>query len=125
MDKTTTQAQQAAPAAPAELTVQQKFLRIMELALRLNGTPTKKAKTGNKPTVFVDFSGHTSELIVSVYSRGWGDDRHYDARLQCDINGNALDLWRSTNYSGDPCAFLTANQMIEYLEDLVAKWCDV
>ncbi|WP_418972153.1 hypothetical protein [Allofournierella sp.] len=123
MDKTTTQAQQATP-APTERTVQQKFLRIMELAMQLNSTPTKKAETGDKPTVFVDFSGRTSELIVSVYSRGWGDDRHYDARLQCDINGNASDLWRTKNYAGDPCAFLTVDQMIKCLEDLVAKWCD-
>lgn len=123
MDKTTTQAQQAAP-APTERTVQQKFLRIMELATQLNSTPTKNATTGNKPTVFVDFSGHVADLNVSVCSRGWGKGHHRDVRLWCDMDGCAFNLWRTTDTDGNPCAYLTINHMIEYLEHLVAKWCD-
>lgn len=124
MDKTTTQAQQTTPATPAERTVQQKFLRIMELALQLNSTPTKNATTGNKPTIFVDFSGHIAGLDVSVCSRGWGKGRHRDVRLCCDMDGCAFDLWRTTDPAGNPCAYLTINHMIGYLEALVAKWCD-
>ena len=49
----------------------EKVKEIMGLALELNPTPTKQKTTGCKPTVFVNFSGHTSGLDVGVCERGW------------------------------------------------------
>lgn len=49
----------------------QKMSRVLELATELNPVPTEKEKTGNKPTIFVDFSGHISKFGVLIYSNGW------------------------------------------------------
>ena len=40
----------------------EKIKRIMELAYLINPTETKQSVTGNKPTIFVNFSGHCSLL---------------------------------------------------------------
>lgn len=124
MDKTTTQAQQTAtaPAAPAERTVQQKFLRIMELAMQLNSTPTKNGYTGNKPTVFVQFSGHIPLFEVEVHSHGWQAGRSCDVSCTCPIDGEAFNLDRSLDFSGRPHTYLNISQMLSYLESLVSEW---
>lgn len=58
-----------------------KVLRIMELAMLINPTSTQKKFTGDKPTVFVWFSGHCNCLRISVYPEGWktGYDIYNDA----------------------------------------------
>lgn len=53
------------------MTIQEKVLKIMQLALEINDTPTKQETTGDKPTVFVDFSGHVCTLSVQIHSHGW------------------------------------------------------
>lgn len=54
--------------------IKSKALKILSLALDFNNTRTKCSLTGYKPTVFVDFSGHTCELDVQINHYGWGDD---------------------------------------------------
>ena len=49
----------------------QKVLKIMELCLLLNSSPTERAITGIKPTVFCAFSGHICGLSVSIHRYGW------------------------------------------------------
>lgn len=51
--------------------VKSKALEIMALALEFNGRSTKCECTGSKPTIFVNFSGHTCELDVNIYTQGW------------------------------------------------------
>lgn len=51
--------------------VKSKVLEIMALALEFNGRSTKCECTGSKPTIFVNFSGHTCELDVNIYTQGW------------------------------------------------------
>lgn len=51
--------------------VNEKALKIMELCLLLNPSPTKRAITGDKPTVFCNFLGHTCELMISIHRSGW------------------------------------------------------
>ena len=43
----------------------------MALALEFNGRSTKCECTGSKPTIFVNFSGHTCELDVNICTQGW------------------------------------------------------
>lgn len=50
--------------------VKSKVLEIMALALEFNGRSTKCECTGSKPTIFVNFSGHTCELDVNIYTQG-------------------------------------------------------
>ena len=43
----------------------------MKLALALNPHETDRTITGNRPTVFVKFEGHTAALRVEICSQGW------------------------------------------------------
>ena len=54
--------------------VRKKVLKIMELAMLINDSPTEQELTGNKPTIFVEFFGHTSNLGVHIAPEGWFDD---------------------------------------------------
>lgn len=51
-----------------------KALWILQLALKINNTPTEQALTGNKPSVFVDFSGHATTFSVHIIPQGWKSD---------------------------------------------------
>lgn len=51
--------------------VRKKVLEIMELAMFINDSPTEQEYTGNKPTVFVEFSGHIAELHTCIAPEGW------------------------------------------------------
>lgn len=51
-----------------------KALRILLLALKINNTPTEKALTGNKPTIVVEFMGHTTTFNVIIFPEGWKED---------------------------------------------------
>ena len=53
------------------ISITDKIIRIMELAMLINPSCTRREKTGNKPTVFVRFSGHCSVLRIDIYSTGW------------------------------------------------------
>jgi hypothetical protein len=54
--------------------VRKKVLEIMELAMLINDSPTEQELTGNKPTIFVEFSGHIAELHTHIAPEGWYDD---------------------------------------------------
>ncbi len=50
----------------------QMILALTEKAIRINGLTDRKVyKTGDLPTVFITFSGHVSELEITVYPYGW------------------------------------------------------
>ena len=55
-----------------------KVCEIMRLATIINPGATCREKTGDKPTVFVEFSGHCCLLTVSVNENGW------DADINCE-----------------------------------------
>ena len=55
--------------------IKNKVLEIMALAVEFNNTETKIELTDDKPTFFVEFSGHTCELDVNIYLEGWGDNK--------------------------------------------------
>lgn len=71
-----------------------KIIRIMELAMLINPTSTNKGLTGDKPTVFVSFSGHCTYFCTTVLPEGWEPDydinddvEYYDACLEDDDEG--------------------------------------
>lgn len=88
----------------------EKVKRIMELVLLLNPTDTKQGLTGNKPTIFVDFSGHCSLLNVRIYSKGW------DSGAACDYNHYIMLDCNEAIKQIDDC--------IGHLESLYAEWKD-
>lgn len=48
-----------------------KALKVLELAMLINSGKTKRELTGNRPTVFVCFSGHCCDLDVQIHLDGW------------------------------------------------------
>ena len=47
--------------------------QIFNLALAINSNCTLKETTGEKPTVFVNFSGHIAGVEVNIHPTGWDD----------------------------------------------------
>lgn len=60
-----------------------KAFEIMKLAMLLNDTETKQEITGNKPTVFVEFSGHVNALSCRICLNGWHP--HHDSNYDFSI----------------------------------------
>lgn len=54
--------------------------QIFELALEINSNCTQRETTGEKPTVFVSFSGHIAGVQIEIYCKGW-DSEEYDDSL--------------------------------------------
>lgn len=92
--------------------IRQKTLRLLELALRLNPDDTKRGTTGEKPTVFLSFSGHNCLLDLELHTQGWAPYPPFDrpdSRLFC------LDLAR-------PGAGRRLDAFIALLEALCEEW---
>ena len=87
------------------------IMRIVDLAFRLNSTPTTKETTGDKPTVFVDFFGHTTSVDVIIYPHGWDKDSNEFEKYSCYPTCE----WDS------PDALYNA---VERLEELYQEWGD-
>ena len=52
-----------------------KVHEILEMVLEINTTYERRQEvTGNKPTAFFWFNGHTASLDISVYQNGWYPD---------------------------------------------------
>lgn len=85
-------------------------MRIMDLALQLNESSTLKARTGTKPTVFVDFSGHVCKMGVRIYANGWDCESYDDAQF---------NIYMDTDTEEN---LAKAIKCIELLERLVWIW---
>lgn len=80
----------------AEKRRRQEIHKILDLVLDINGLcPRKQDKTGNLPTAFMDFRGHTAGISVRIDRKGWyygkrGADFSFDTYLSkrreiCDL----------------------------------------
>lgn len=89
--------------------IKSKALKILSLALDFNNTRTKCSLTGGKPTVFVDFTGHTCQLDVQVNHHGWGSgcEPETDICIYLDENSTAEQKLDAT---------------LEMLEKLIMDW---
>ena len=67
--------------------------QIFNLALAVNPNDTTQDKTGNKPTVFVRFSGHVAAVDVAIHLNGWDSGA-------CAVD-ESLDVIRYTIYLDD------------------------
>lgn len=64
---------------------------LLDMVLDINGlSPRKRDETGDLPTVFFEFSGHTGRIYLSAHTHGWFADSYPDlssnARVQ-DLKG--------------------------------------
>lgn len=53
--------------------------QIFELALEINSNCTQRETTGEKPTVFVSFSGHIAGVQIEIYCKGWDSEEDDDS----------------------------------------------
>lgn len=53
--------------------------QIFNLALAINSNCTQKETTGEKPTVFVSFSGHIAGVHIEIYGKGWNSGEDDDS----------------------------------------------
>lgn len=52
-------------------TISKQIAKIIQLCYQINSVGTYRAKTGNLPTVFLDFMGHTCQINIRIYADGW------------------------------------------------------
>lgn len=53
--------------------------QIFTLALAINSNCTQRETTGEKPTVFVGFSGHIAGVHIEIYGKGWNSGEDDDS----------------------------------------------
>lgn len=86
-----------------------KVHEILEMALEINGTlPRQRELTGNKPTAFFNFSGHTAGVTVNVYNDGW-DSGH--------LSDHAIGSYIDVHIKGAELADLK-NEIENVMEEL-------
>lgn len=59
-------------------TISKQLTQIMQLCYQINNVETNREKTGNLPTAFAHFFGHTCQLDVYIYDDGWEHDTNRD-----------------------------------------------
>lgn len=89
------------------------ILRVMDLALKINSKPTEQEITGNRPTVFVEFFGHTLSIYVRIYPNGWTDDTD-GKKCEC------YDCYPQSGWDN----LDTLYNVVERLEELYQEWGD-
>lgn len=66
---------------------------LLDAALDVNGFESRsKERTGEKPTVFIDLSGHVARCLVRVHKTGWakgeaddlGSEFYFDEPMKID-----------------------------------------
>lgn len=63
--------------------------RLLDLVLDINGVSRRDREiTGDLPTAFFDFSGHTAAAHMRVYTSGWESGQDYEW---------CYDVWEDSN----------------------------
>ena len=93
-----------------------KILSIFDLCLQLNPTRTLQEVTGNKPTVFFDFSGHVAECEIRIHTHGWKRDAAWDVTYRINTETGECRRYPSDNVLGTQCEI---DDCIAYLEGLL------
>lgn len=75
-------------------TISKQLTQIIQMCYQINSVGTNREETGNLPTVFVDFHGHTCQLDAQIYEEGWGDEVNpdYTAAIYLDYSNASEKL---------------------------------
>lgn len=78
--------------------------KLAQICAEINREPTKRDVTGDKPTVFFIFSGHTAGVSIDVHLHGWSVGIKPDYSY---IFFNAIGWRKETpnNFYGNPVTF--------------------
>ena len=67
---------------------------LFSICLDINGLQERKKRTtGNLPTVFFDFSGHTATVDVRIYLSGWELGADADKKFTLYLNKDMGDAF--------------------------------
>ena len=71
-------------------TISEQIAKIIQLCYQINSVETNQEETGNLPTVFLDFMGHTCQLNIRIYDEGWasGENPDFSACVYLDKSLN-------------------------------------
>lgn len=94
---------------PTTERAQRLVTEIFEFAIRDNAVPTTRAVTGEHPTFFVWYSGHTNGLTVHIYPNGWSGSEEDEES----------DIYLSTN------EYKTEEEIEAKLEKVLARMTEV
>lgn len=102
--------------------------QIFNLAVAINSNCTTKETTGEKPTVFVGFSGHIAGVDISIHRNGWGalDDESHITRYSIYLGDDFYTSW-ADDYEPYPeekeCKQLSeAKAALAELQKIAEKW---
>lgn len=71
---------------------EQAVCELMGLCLKINGLGARSQEvTGDKPTVFVQYSGHVSAISIDIHSKGWCSGVYADKKYRVDLCED--DFW--------------------------------
>lgn len=65
---------------------------IMQVAYQINNVETNREETGNLPTVFLDFMGHTCQITVRIYDEGWASREAPDFSVHVYLDDSPHDV---------------------------------
>lgn len=101
----------------------QKILKIVNLATRLNETPTNQEITGEKPTVFIDLCGHTASVYISIHSNGYVNGvsagETFDIPFDKEIK---RDPYCTGNFELAISADKLADEVVARIKELCKQW---
>lgn len=100
----------------------EKLHEIFDLCLRLNPVQTKQELTGNKPTVFFWFSGHTNDIEVSIYEKGWIKNVSNDVWYR--IKDDSVNTYYPSRDDYEDHFTDTIDDVISHLRRLCNEWED-
>lgn len=91
-----------------ELEKMQKVNEILQLCFAINGLEARQREyTGEKPTIFFDFSGHIALLKIQIHKTGWYAYEQMGKYAQVDIQ---LEIHLNDPYE----------EIKEYVEECIA-----
>lgn len=94
--------------------IRSKMLRVFSLILDINPTETQRKTTGEKPSVFIEYLGHTANFAVMVCEKGWYVGSYTDKKWEIYMDDAPADEINAQ-----------LDEIIGYLECLKAKWGDI
>ena len=84
----------AAARCKAAYSKRESMHRLLDVVLDINGTERRQRDaTGDLPTVFLYFSGHTASVDIDIHRHGWaaGDRPEFNKRANLDSVNSIIE----------------------------------
>ena len=100
--------------------------QIFNLALEINSNCTQRETTGEKPTVFVSFSGHIAGVHIEIYCKGWDSDEddvsRYLVYLDDEMFTTSVDEYEPYPEEKECEQLSEAKAALSELQKIADKW---